>query len=177
MNEKEFTALCKRIVTEYVNKRLGGNITEDNVYIVWMCKTLQNSKALVSTNQRDGMYYELTFNGDKREVYLDAYKKRENIALSPDAEIMAADANIFCGELIDTAPMMASEDHEERFRAEYYQLMIRINKLTTMLSAWEGGTLTFTPACDYDLMKAQLDAMNSYMFLLKMRACRENIEL
>ena len=26
----------------------------------------------------DGMYYEVTFNGDKREWYLDAYKKFEN---------------------------------------------------------------------------------------------------
>ena len=43
-----------------------------------MCKTLQNSKALVSTTLPDGMYYELTYNGDKDELYLDAYKKFEN---------------------------------------------------------------------------------------------------
>ena len=48
------------------------------VYIVWMCKTLQNSKALLSTSLSDGMYYELTMNGDKKEIYLDAYKKFEN---------------------------------------------------------------------------------------------------
>lgn len=53
-------------------------ITEDNVFIVWSCKTLQNNKALVSTNISDGMYYELTYNGDKKELYLDAYKKWEN---------------------------------------------------------------------------------------------------
>ena len=48
------------------------------MFIVWMCKTLQNSKALVSTTLFDGMYYELTYNGDKKELYLDAYKKWEN---------------------------------------------------------------------------------------------------
>ena len=39
---------------------------------------MQNWKALVSTTLPDGMYYEVTYNGDKKEVYLDAYKKFEN---------------------------------------------------------------------------------------------------
>ena len=55
-----------------------GQLTEDNVYIVWFSKTLQNFKALVSTAVSDGMYYEITYNGDKNELYLDAYKKWEN---------------------------------------------------------------------------------------------------
>lgn len=43
-----------------------------------MCKTLQNWKFLISSTLSDGMYYELTFNGDKKEWYLDAYKKFDN---------------------------------------------------------------------------------------------------
>ena len=82
MNEKDFTALCKKHVVGYVNEHLdktdGVKITENDVFIVWMCKTLQNSKALLSTTLLDGMYYELTFNGDKGEWYLAAYKKFEN---------------------------------------------------------------------------------------------------
>ena len=49
-----------------------------DVFVVWSCKTLQNYKALLSTTLRDGMYYEITYNGDKKEAYLDAYKKFEN---------------------------------------------------------------------------------------------------
>lgn len=49
-----------------------------DVFIVWKCKTLQNWKYLISTSVGDGMYYELSYNGDKREWYLDAYKKQEN---------------------------------------------------------------------------------------------------
>ena len=85
MNEKDFVNLCKKTVAEYANKHTDKSdnvqITEDNVFIVWMCKTLQNSKALVSTTLFDGMYYELTYNGDKQELYVDAYKKWENFAV------------------------------------------------------------------------------------------------
>ena len=86
MNEKEFVALAKKVVAEYANDHLdksdGKQITEDDVFVVWMCKTLQNSKALVSTTLFDGMYYELTYNGDKKDLYLDAYKKWENKCIS-----------------------------------------------------------------------------------------------
>lgn len=82
MNEKDFQMLVKNCVVAYTNEHLdksdGKTITHDDVYIVWMCKTLQNNKALASTTLFDGMYYEVTYNGDKNEVYLDAYKKFEN---------------------------------------------------------------------------------------------------
>ena len=51
------------------------------MFIVWMCKTLQNNKAMASTTLFDGMYYELTYNGDKKEMYFDAYKKWENVCI------------------------------------------------------------------------------------------------
>lgn len=79
MNYQE---IAKEIVLNYANKHIDKTnnvqITLDDVYIVWFCKTLQNWKALVSTTLPDGMYYEVTYNGDKKEVYLDAYKKFEN---------------------------------------------------------------------------------------------------
>lgn len=74
--------IAKKIVLDYAKAHIdvtdNVQITLDNVFIVWFCKTLQNWKALVSTTLPDGMYYEVTYNGDKREVYLDAYKKFEN---------------------------------------------------------------------------------------------------
>jgi hypothetical protein len=82
MDEKVFSKLCKKVVVDYANKHLdksdGKKITENDVFVVWMCKTLQNNKALVSTTLFDGMYYELTYNGDENELYFDAYKKWEN---------------------------------------------------------------------------------------------------
>ena len=82
MNEKTFINFCKKQVANYTNEHLdksdGKTITEDDVYVVWQCKTLQNNKALLSTRLFDGMYYEVTYNGDKDEAYIDAYKKWEN---------------------------------------------------------------------------------------------------
>lgn len=87
MTNEEFVAKCKQIVCDYTNEHLEKScsriIVPNNVYIVWLCKTLQNHKALVSTVISDGMYYEITYNGDKDEIYFDAYKKWENRCINP----------------------------------------------------------------------------------------------
>lgn len=69
-----------RIVKDYIVNHLDKSdpTPEFAVYIVWKCKTLQNWKYLISSDLYDGMYYELTYNGDQKEWYLDAYKKFEN---------------------------------------------------------------------------------------------------
>lgn len=54
------------------------------IFTVWKSKVLQNWKFLISTTISDGMYYELTYNGDKQEWYLDAYKKFENRCIKVD---------------------------------------------------------------------------------------------
>ena len=78
---------AKRIVMEYFNEHVDKSdmcqLTLDDVYIVWFCKTLQNWKVLVSTTIPDGVYYEVTYNGDKKETYLDVYKKWDNVRV-PD---------------------------------------------------------------------------------------------
>ena len=82
MINKNTMKLIKETIRDYVNEHIDKTdkmqITVDDVYVVWFCKTLQNWKALASTTVPDGMYYELTYNGDKDEMYPDAYKKFEN---------------------------------------------------------------------------------------------------
>ena len=85
MDSQKFIELGRQLIVDYANEHVektdGKRIVADDVYVVWSCKTLQNNKALLSTTVSDGMYYELTLNGDKQEIYLDAYKKWENKAL------------------------------------------------------------------------------------------------
>jgi hypothetical protein len=83
MDEKKFISRCRELVEKYANDHLdkSDNVPDFEVFVVWQCKILQHNKALLSTTLFDGMYYEITYNGDKREFYFDAYKKFENKAI------------------------------------------------------------------------------------------------
>ena len=76
---------AKQIIVDYFNSHVdvtdGVKITLDDVFVVWFCKTLQNWKALLSTKVPDGVYYEVTYNGDRNETYVDVYKKWENFCV------------------------------------------------------------------------------------------------
>ena len=80
MGTEKFIERAKALVEKYTKEHLdkSDRVPEFDVFVVWYCKTLQNNKALLSTTLFDGMYYEVTYNGDKGEFYFDAYKKFEN---------------------------------------------------------------------------------------------------
>ena len=82
MDKEAMMNRAKQLVVDYFNALVDATdnkkLTIEDVFIVWFSKTLQNWKALVSTTVSDGMYYEITHNGDKGETYLDAYKKWDN---------------------------------------------------------------------------------------------------
>ena len=85
MTDKDFISLCKKVVVDYENEHLDKSddkqITEDDVYVVWICKILQNNKALVSTTLFNGMYYEIIPFKINRDAAVDAYKKWENFVV------------------------------------------------------------------------------------------------
>lgn len=80
-------------------------------------------------------------------------------------------------ELIDTNEMMISDDYKERFRAEYYQVVIRYKKLQAMLDKWDNGNLNFEPTCPRSTYNLQIKAMTDYIAVLEARAVMENVEL
>jgi hypothetical protein len=80
-------------------------------------------------------------------------------------------------ELQDTADLMKSRNFKDRFKAEYYQLKIRTDKLGATLDAYDKGTLTFTPKCGIELLTAQHQFMTAYLHTLEERAVIEGIEL
>ena len=79
--------------------------------------------------------------------------------------------------LQDTISLMNSIDYKDRFRAEFYQLQIRIEKLSLMLDKYFNKELDFEPNCDYDLLHEQLVHMVSYKDVLRERARIEKIQL
>lgn len=100
MTPEEFLQKSKELVADYENAKLKHQIkgtvagmvedkkmwdravmTADDVYVVWWSKTLQNAKAVLSTDRRKGMYFECTLNGDKQVIYFDAYGKEHNSAI------------------------------------------------------------------------------------------------
>lgn len=80
-------------------------------------------------------------------------------------------------ELKDTAELMVSTDYKDRFKAELYQLGIRLYGLTEMIHKYETGTLPFTPKCSIETLVAQKNYMTEYLEILQVRAEIEGIEL
>lgn len=79
--------------------------------------------------------------------------------------------------LNETIELMMSSDYKDRFKAEYYQLEYRYNKLKKMLEDWDTDKLSFTPACDRDIYISQIVSMGVYLNVLRQRAEIENVDV
>ena len=91
MDNDKFIQLCKEKVVDYLDNgalSIPSYISTDYVYVVWLNRTLQNNKALLSTTISDGMYFEITYNGDDNEMYFDAYKHTYNEAIKLDIDML-----------------------------------------------------------------------------------------
>lgn len=80
-------------------------------------------------------------------------------------------------ELKDTVALMTSADYKERFKAEYYQLKIRRDKLKAMLDKWGTSAFGFNPTCSRDIYGFQLYVMDGYLDILRRRAKLEGVEV
>lgn len=83
MTNENFIALAKTLVVDYATEQIKTDtIPPFDVFVVWNAYILGNIKALLSTTNHDGMYYEVTYNKANDEIYFDAYKKLENRKVS-----------------------------------------------------------------------------------------------
>lgn len=80
-------------------------------------------------------------------------------------------------ELKETFEMMNSTDYKERFKAEYWQVVIRYRKLKVMLDKWDNGELNFNPTCPRSTYNMQINAMTDYIAVLEARAVMEGVML
>lgn len=79
MDSYKFQKACKEWLIKYYKEHYNKVIGIEDVFVVWSCKTLQNNKILISTTINDGVYVEVTYNGDKKESYFDIYTKVRNV--------------------------------------------------------------------------------------------------
>ncbi len=79
--------------------------------------------------------------------------------------------------LRDTVALMLSSDHKDRFKAEYYQLKTRHEKLLNIIARYDTGTLDFEPDCSISMLAEQCGAMGRYLRIMEKRAKIEGIEL
>ena len=88
ISESTFRTIAKKAVVEYWNGNKSlvskfGEITSRKVYVTWQCKAIQNMKALLGVGfDRDGYYFEFTWNGDADEGYLDVYKRQKHLRVA-----------------------------------------------------------------------------------------------
>ena len=206
MENNKFIELAKKEVVKYHNFHQDPVICidESHVYVVWLCKALKNHKALLGVDKPDGeMYYEVTYNGDRGEMYFDAYKKEKNICIPVDCPETADECNMrkavaktqgelghnneYCSPYQATVSGMLSPDYKARFKAEYQQTKIRHEKLKAFCNRIEAAIRTERPDCKsvempkydcpFDLLLDQQRAMGEYLHCLEMRAVIEGIEL
>lgn len=83
--------------------------------------------------------------------------------------------NVKLMELKDTISLMQSENYKERFKAEYYQVKIRLEKLKAFIESWEN--IKNKPVTPKMIYVAQIKAMEDYLYSLIARAAIEEIEL
>lgn len=86
-----YSCVARTIVLDFIKDRIEDHdmynspvyerMNLNDVYVVWFSKTLQNWKALVSTSVADGYYYEVTYDGDKHQFYIDQYSKVLNVCI------------------------------------------------------------------------------------------------
>ena len=111
--------------------------------------------------------------GDGYEVtYDDGYK-----SWCPKDVFEKHNFEIKNSELAGTCAMMVSPDYKERFKAEYWQVVIRYQKLKAMLQKWDNGELNFSPTCPRSTYNMQIKAMTDYIAVLEARAVMEGVEL
>lgn len=80
-------------------------------------------------------------------------------------------------ELKDTISMMTSEDYKERFKAEYYQLKIRVGELEKKIGKDAKGHLQIERTRPQLALKSQYWHMKSYLCDLETRAKLEGVKL
>lgn len=82
MNSYNYEVICKNALIEQLKKLYNEDFKIEDLHLVWFSKILQNYKCVIIDLKANQRYYELTFNGDRNEIYIDIYQKEHNIVVA-----------------------------------------------------------------------------------------------
>lgn len=81
MNSYKYEVICKNALIEQLKKLYNEDFKIEDLHLVWFSKVLQNYKCVIVDLKDNQRYYELTFNGNNNEIYLDIYEKQYNVKI------------------------------------------------------------------------------------------------
>ncbi len=81
MSSYEFEVAAKNAVIKICREKFGDNYDITGIQMVWFAHILGFKKAILIDNGENLRIYEVTYNRDKNELYVDAYDKLTNVRL------------------------------------------------------------------------------------------------
>lgn len=84
MTSYEFEVICKNEIIKELKEKYNENYKIEELHLVWFSKTLQNFKCCICDLKSNNRYYECTYNGNKKELYVDIYDKVYNTKVTAD---------------------------------------------------------------------------------------------
>lgn len=82
MTSYEFEVICKNALINTIKIWYNEDLTIEDLHLVWYAKELKNHKCVIVDLKENQRYYELTYNGEKDEIYLDIYEKKHNVVVN-----------------------------------------------------------------------------------------------
>ena len=82
MSSYEFEVAAKNAVIEVCREHYGEEYVIKDIQMVWFAHILGFKKAILINNGPDLRIFEVTYNRDKNEMYVDSYSKNSNDVLT-----------------------------------------------------------------------------------------------
>ena len=87
MTTYEFEVAAKNAVIAAVKEWYHEDYQIQDVYIFWMARILGFMKAILNDNGGNARMYEVTYNRERNEMYVDMYSKDKNVVAAIDTEV------------------------------------------------------------------------------------------
>lgn len=84
MTSYEFEVAAKNAVISTVKDLYNEDFAVDQLQITWMAHILGYKKCLLIDNGKNNRYYEVTYNMQTEEMYVDVYHKQHNRCLTKE---------------------------------------------------------------------------------------------